>query len=120
MENENKPGSGANTPEPTKKSEAEIKLEKELEAAKAIISAQNAEMTKLNEQVKSKHKIIEVDGAMFRCLGKGNIHVAGKILKADELIEDLDLVKELIQSGSGLFKKVEAEAPAKKKKGGNK
>lgn len=118
MENENKSGSGATPPEPTVKSAAEIKLEKELEAAKAIIAKQNSEMTKLNEQVKSKHKVIEVDGQFFKCLGKGNIHVGGKIIKADELCEDLETVKELIGSGSGLFVKVEAEA--KPKKGGGK
>lgn len=117
-EETNKLGSGADAPEPTVKTPAVIKLEKELEAAKAIIAKQNTEMTMLNEQVKSKHKVIEVDGEFFKCLGKGNIYLEGKIIKADELCEDLETVKELIASGSGLFVKVETEA--KTKKGGNK
>lgn len=119
---EEKKASGEATPDdktkgaeaPVEKSAAEIKLEKELEAAKAVISAQNAEMTKLKEQVKSRHKVITVDGQLYACLAKGNIHVGGKIIKADELIANVELVKELIESGSGLFKKVKEAAKAKK------
>jgi hypothetical protein len=122
---EEKKAAGAPTPADTskesksvEKSAAEIKLEKELEAAKAVISAQNAEMTKLKEQVKSRHKVLNVDGQLYACLAKGNIHVGGKIIKAEELIAEMEIVKELIASGSGLFKKV--KEAAKPKKGGKK
>lgn len=96
------------------KSAAETKLEKELDAAKAIISAQNAEMNKLIVQVGSRHTILTVDGVNYKSLAKGKITVEGKTYDAADLNENLALVKELIEGGSGLFIKVKPNGKAKK------
>lgn len=107
-------GAGAPTPS-TGKSEAELKLEKELQAARDIIAKQNEEMTLLSAQVGPKKNVLKVKNKFYQCLAKGNVHIDGQWIKAEDLVKDTKLVEELIGKGSGLF----LEVKDKPKKGGS-
>lgn len=118
MSEKEKEAAGAKTPAaksaekaPVQKTDAEVKLEKELAVARELIAKQSTEMERLTTQVGSKHTIVNVGGKSYKSLAKGSVIIDGKSVDAAELVKDSDTVKKLIESGSGLFIEV-------KKKGG--